>query len=64
MGIGWWMVYRKVRKVEGVVEQRVELKEPYRYLLALAGVGKILALNIMLETGPISRFTKVGNYIG
>ncbi len=44
--------------------QRVELKEPYRYLLALAGIGKILAVNIMLETGPISRFTKVGNYIG
>jgi transposase len=26
-------------------------------------VGKILALTIMLETGPISRFAKVGNYV-
>jgi transposase len=26
-------------------------------------VGKILALTIMLETGPIDRFPKVGNYV-
>jgi transposase len=26
------------------------------------GIGNILALTIMLETGPISRFRQVGNY--
>ena len=51
-----------IRKVEGVVERRVELREPYRYLLSLPGVGKVLSLTVMLETGPISRFPKVGNY--
>jgi len=51
-----------IRKVEGVVERRVELREPYRYLLSIPGVGKVLSLTVMLETGPISRFPKVGNY--
>ena len=53
---------RQIRKIEKVLEEKVELRAPYRYLLTLPGVGKILALTIMLETGPISRFAKVGNY--
>jgi len=54
---------RKIRKIEGVIEEKIEVRDPYRYLLTLPGVGKILALTIMLETGPISRFAKVGNYV-
>jgi len=54
---------RKIRKIEGVIVEKIEVKDSYRYLLALPGVGKILALTIMLETGPISRFAKVGNYV-
>lgn len=54
---------RQIRKIEGVVEQKVKLKEEYRYLLTLHGVGKILSLTIMLETGPISRFETVGDYV-
>jgi transposase len=53
---------RQIKKIEKVIEKKVELRAPYRYLLTLPGVGKILALTIMLETGPISRFAKVGNY--
>jgi transposase len=53
---------RQIRKIEKVIEEKVELRAPYRYLLTLPGVGKILALTIMLETGPIRRFAKVGNY--
>jgi len=41
----------------------VELKPPYAKLQSVFGVGKILALTIMLETGPISHFEKVGNYV-
>jgi transposase len=52
----------QIRQIEGVVEKRVTLKEPYRYLLTLHGVGKILGLTIMLETGPIGRFETVGDY--
>jgi transposase len=53
----------QIRRIEGVVEKRVELQEGYRYLLTLPGVGKILALTIMLETGPIGRFGSVGDYV-
>jgi transposase len=53
----------QIRAIEGAIERKVELKESYRYLLTLPGVGKILALTIMLETGPISRFAKVGHYV-
>jgi transposase len=54
---------RQIHKIEWVVQKRVILKEPYRYLLTLPGVGKILSLTIMLETGPIGRFETVGDYV-
>jgi transposase len=54
---------QQINKIEWVVKKRMALKEEYRYLLTLQGVGKILALTIMLETGPISRFATVGDYV-
>lgn len=52
---------RQIRKIEQVVLDKVKLKRQYQYLLTMPGIGKILALTIMLETGPIERFPKVGN---
>jgi transposase len=54
---------RQIIKIENWVEKKIALKEGYRYLLTLPGVGKILSLTIMLETGPISRFRTVGDYV-
>ena len=54
---------RQIRSIEKAVEAKVKLSPPYVRLLGVPGVGKILALTIMLETGPISRFAKVGNYV-
>jgi transposase len=54
---------RQIYKIEWAVQKKITLKEKYRYLLTLPGVGKILALTIMLETGPISRFETVGDYV-
>lgn len=54
---------RQVQRIEKAVENKVQIKESYRYLLSMPGVGKILGLTIMLETGPINRFAKVGNYV-
>lgn len=54
---------RKIREIEGMVEDKVELKDSYRYLLTIPGIGRVLSLTIMLETGPITRFPKVGNYV-
>ncbi|MFH1736895.1 MAG: IS110 family transposase [Actinomycetota bacterium] len=53
---------RKIRAIERAVLHKVELDESYQCLLSMPGVGKILALTIRLETGPISRFDRVGNY--
>jgi transposase len=53
----------QIHKIEQWVQKRIVLKEEYRYLLTLHGVGKILSLTIMLETGPISRFPTVGDYV-
>lgn len=53
----------QIKAIEAVVEGKVELREPYQGLLSMPGVGRILALTIMLETGPISRFAKVGNFV-
>ena len=50
----------------GVLEESIlaqaKLDPRYRYLLSVHGVGRILALTIMLETGDIGRFKKVGNF--
>lgn len=54
---------RKIQAMEAIIVRRIELREPYQYLLTLPGIGKVLALTIMLETGPLSRFAKVGNYV-
>jgi transposase len=52
----------KIRGLETEVQRRVRLREPYQLLQTIPGVGTILGLTIMLETGPIERFAKVGHY--
>jgi len=52
----------KIRTLESFIENRAKLKDPYNHLLTIPGIGKILGLTIMLETGAIDRFEKVGNY--
>jgi transposase len=53
----------QINEIERVVLAKVKLKAPFTKLLTVFGIGKILALTIMLETGPITRFAKVGNYV-
>ncbi|HPT70518.1 MAG TPA: IS110 family transposase [Syntrophomonas sp.] len=53
----------KILELERFVEGKMELKQPYQYLLSVPGIGKILGLTIMLETGPVERFAKTGNYV-
>jgi transposase len=53
---------RKILAIEKYIEGRMEIREDYRQLHTMPGVGKILALTIALETGEIGRFAKVGNY--
>lgn len=53
---------RQIRKVEGVVQDKVRLRKPFFGLQTIPGVGKILGLTIMLETGAIDRFSTVGDF--
>jgi transposase len=54
---------RQIKAIEVVVEKRIDIRRPYDLLLSLPGVGRVLALTIMMETGPIDRFPDVGNYV-
>ena len=38
------------------------MQPKFKRLLTVSGIGKILGFTIMLETGDINRFAKVGNY--
>lgn len=55
-------LYVQIKQIEKAVLGQVELREEYVKLTEIDGIGVILALTIMLETGDISRFKNVGNY--
>ena len=53
---------KQIGKIEKAVFKEVKLKKPYKKLLKVPGIGEILAMTIMLETGDIGRFSGVGMY--
>ena len=53
----------KITGIEKAILKKAVLRDEYSNLLTVPGVGKILALTIMLETGDIRRFPEVGNYV-
>ena len=53
---------RQIMKMEGTIQERVRLRKPFLGLQTMPGVGKILSLTIMLETGSIERFPTVGDF--
>src|SRR5439155_8975847 len=48
--------------LERTVTDRVKLRAEFSFLKTVPGIGQILALTIMLETGEIQRFSTVGDY--
>jgi len=52
----------RIQPIEKAVHKVAKLKSEYKLLMTVPGIGKILALTIMYEAGPIERFAKVGNY--
>jgi transposase len=52
---------QQIDSIETFVLARCE-KDLYSVLTSTPGIGKILAMTILLETGPIERFPQVGNY--
>jgi transposase len=52
----------QIGQLEKVVKAQVKLKPAFTPLLTVAGIGDILGLTIMVETGDIGRFPSVGDF--
>jgi len=53
---------RQIHKIESAILKEIKLRDSFKKLQTVPGIGKILALTIMLETGSIKRFSNVGNF--
>jgi len=53
---------RIIKGIEKEVKSQVQLRKEFVMLTTIPGIGIILGLTIMLETGDIGRFYKVGNF--
>lgn len=53
---------KQIKAIESEVEDKIKIDKAYRKLLTIPGIGRILAMTIMLEVGDIHRFKNVGNY--
>jgi transposase len=53
----------QVRGLEKAAQAKLKVLPEYERLEQIPGLGRILNLVIMLETGPIERFESAGNYI-
>jgi transposase len=66
MATNSWVTIEFLKHVISGIEKRVmsqaKLRKEFTMLLTIPGIGKILALTIMLEVGDIGRFAKVGDY--
>jgi transposase len=52
----------EITKIETMIVKKMKVKREFAKLITLPGIGKILALTIMLEVGDIHRFPTVGDY--
>jgi transposase len=53
---------REVGRLEARLLESVRLRPEYALLKSIPGIGEVLAIVIMLETGDIGRFAEVGNF--
>jgi transposase len=55
-------IQQQIDGLENTAHQAVKLTDAFKILQTVTGIGKILGLTIMLETGPIERFAGPGNF--
>ena len=55
-------VQQEINGLEHSAHQAVKLTPDFKILQTITGIGKILGLTIMLETGDIHRFAAAGNF--
>jgi len=53
---------QEIKKIEKTAKQRARLRSDFELIKTVWGVGTILGLTIMYETGEIGRFPQVGDY--
>ena len=51
-----------IEQIEDVVLAQLKLREGFQPLLMVSGIGQILGMTIMVETGEIGRFATVGDF--
>jgi transposase len=51
-----------IDQIEKTALRKIKLRKEFKPLLSVSGIGNILGLTIMLETGDIGRFARVSNY--
>lgn len=56
-------INEQVAAIEAQVLKLAKLREEFKALETVYGIGKILALTIMYEVGDISRFQSVGDFV-
>ena len=52
----------QIEEIEDFVLSHCQNDEDYSIVTSVPGIGKILGMTILLETGPIERFAQVGHY--
>jgi len=52
----------QIVEIENFVLSYCHHNDDYAIIISIPGIGKILGMTILLETGPIERFAQVGNY--
>ena len=55
-------IQQEINVLEQSAHQAVKLTDAFKILQTVTGIGKILGLTIMLETGDIHRFAGAGNF--
>jgi transposase len=52
----------EIGRIEAHLLEGAKLRPDYVWLKSIPGIGEVLAIVIMLETGDVSRFAQVGNF--
>ncbi len=55
-------IQEQIKDLEKIVGERIKLRPGFERLKSIPGVGNILGVTIMLETGEIGRFPSVGDF--
>ncbi len=53
---------KRIKVIEREIRPVIKIREEFKNLLTIPGIGDILGFTIMLEVGQLSRFPKVGDY--